>query len=54
MKYRNYVIHSKVVISNKIIASLHRKLKIKHYVTDYLKGNITINLKYALEKEKVI
>ena len=54
MKYRNYVIHSKVVISNKIIASLHRKLKINHYTIDYSKGDITINLKQALTKEKVI
>lgn len=54
MKYRNYIIHGKVVLTNKLITLLHKKLKIKHYVRDYLKGDLIINLKQALEKEKVV
>lgn len=51
MKNRNYIIHSKVVVSNKLISILKKKLKIKHYNKDNSTGNIDINLKYPMSIE---
>ncbi len=53
MKHRNYLIHNKVVISNKLISILKKKLKIKHCSKDDSAGNISVNLKHPLSVEQV-
>ena len=45
MKYRNYIIHSKIVVINKLLALICKKLKIKHYSKDDQRGNIQANLR---------
>ncbi len=53
MKHRNYIIHSKVVISNKLLALICKNLRIKHHAKDDLEGNIKINMKQSLTIQQV-